>query len=149
MHTVTNSERGNKLIKFGVVLFLLGLITGLLIPIMQNPRMGLSSHLEGTLNGMLLIIFGLIWPKINLTVKAERTGYFLALYGTFTNWFTTLLAAAWGAGSEMMPFAGEGMHGSAWQEIIIKFGLGSLTISMLVVCVLILWGLRGKVSSTG
>lgn len=148
MNTVINSERGNKLIKFGVVLFLLGLITGLFIPIMQNPRMGLSSHLEGTLNGMLLIIFGLIWPKINLTVKVERAGYFLALYGTFTNWFTTLLAASWGAGSEMMPIAGADMHGAVWQEIIIKFGLISLALSMLLVSVIILWGLRSKFSGS-
>ena len=53
-------KMGQKLVRLGLILFLLGLITGLLIPVLENPRMGLSSHLEGTLNGMLLILFGLI-----------------------------------------------------------------------------------------
>jgi hydroxylaminobenzene mutase len=133
-----------KLLRYGIILFLLGLITGFLIPILENPRMGLSSHLEGVQNGMLLIIFGLVWPKITLTDRLLKWSYALAIFGTFTNWFTTLLAGIWGAGSEMMPIAGKAMQGTIWQEIIIKFGLISLSISMLAVSVLILIGLRVK-----
>ncbi|MBW6535801.1 MAG: hypothetical protein K0B11_12395 [Mariniphaga sp.] len=51
----------------GVFLFLLGLIVGLVVPVLANPRMGLSSHLEGVMNGMLLIIFGLIWNRLKLS----------------------------------------------------------------------------------
>ena len=140
----THSEYSRKLIQYGILLLLFGLITGFLIPIFQNPRMGLSSHLEGTLNGMLLIIFGLIWPKLTFSDTMSKWTFGLALFGTFTNWFTTLLAAVWGAGSEMMPIAGEGLQGTAWQEIIVKFGLISLSISMVVVCIMLLWGMRGK-----
>ncbi len=139
-------QHSRKLIRYGIFLFLLGLITGFLIPAMQNPRMGLSSHLEGTMNGMLLIIFGLIWPKLNLSNKQLNFGYGISLFGTFTNWGTTLLAGLWGAGAEMMPFAGGDFKAAAWQEVIIKFGLVSLSLSMLVVCGLLLWGLRGKAS---
>jgi hydroxylaminobenzene mutase len=138
------ADYSQKLLRYGVILFLLGLITGFIIPILENPRMGLSSHLEGVQNGMLLIIFGLIWNKLTLTDKYLKWGYALAIFGTFTNWFTTLLAAIWGAGSEMMPIAGESMHGNVWQEIIIKIGLISLSISMVVVSVIILLGLRKK-----
>ncbi len=137
-------EYSRKLFRYGILLLLLGLITGFLIPILKNPRLGLSSHLEGVLNGMLLIIFGLIWPKLTMTEKLQKWSYALALFGTFTNWFTTLLAGFWGAGSELMPIAGNLMQGNAWQEIIIKFGLISLSLSMIIVCVLILFGLRGK-----
>lgn len=137
-----------KLMRYGVLLFLLGLLTGFLIPAMQNPRMGLSSHLEGTLNGMLLILFGLIWTKLNLSDNLLKWGYILSLFGTFTNWATTFLAGLWGAGSEMMPFAGGGQSGADWQEIIIKFGLITLSLAMVAVCGILLWGLRGKVNKS-
>lgn len=141
-------QHSRKLIRYGIILFLLGLITGFLIPAIQNPRMGLSSHLEGTMNGMLLIIFGIIWTKLNLSNKLLNFGFGLSLFGTFTNWGTTLLAGIWGAGAEMMPLAGGDFKAAAWQEIIIKFGLISLSLSMLVVCGLLLWGLRGKASES-
>jgi hydroxylaminobenzene mutase len=94
---------------------------------------------------MLLIIFGLIWPRLELTNNLLNWNYWLALFGTFTNWFTTLLASAWGAGSVMMPIAGNEMHGTDLQEIIIKFGLVTLSISMMIVSIFILWGMRKRV----
>ena len=101
--------------------------------------MGLSSHLEGVENGMLLILFGIIWTRLNLPRQALRVGYFLALFGTYINWFTTFLAGIWGAGGEMMPIAGTGFMGTTWQEILIKFGLFSLSIAMVFVCGIILF----------
>ncbi len=144
MEAEYKSQSSHKLIIYGILLFLFGLLTGFLIPALQNPRMGLSSHLEGTMNGMLLVLFGLIWPKLNLSDKTLRWGFVLALYGTFVNWGTTLLAAVWGAGSEMMPISGAGMTGTPFQEILIKFGLISLSVSIVAVSVLILLGLRKK-----
>ena len=96
------------------------------------------------MNGMLLIIFGLIWPQLTLTDNIYKWSFWLSLFGTFTNWFTTLLAGVWGAGSAMMPIAGEGLHGTVWQEVIVKFGLITLSLSMVVVCIMLLWGMRGK-----
>lgn len=55
------------LFELGLALFLLGLLTGLAIPAMKNPRMGLSSHLEAVLNGMFLVLLGLLWPHVELT----------------------------------------------------------------------------------
>ena len=137
-------ELSHKLLRYGILLFLLGLITGFAIPAMQNPRMGLSSHLEGVMNGMLLILFGLLWPKLNLPERYLKWGFGLSLFGTYTNWATTLFAGFLGAGAEMIPIAGGGLTGEPWQEIIIKFGLISLSLSMLAVCGLLLWGLRGS-----
>lgn len=135
---------GRRLIRLGLILFLLGLVTGLLIPVLENPRMGLSSHLEGTLNGMLLILFGLIWDRLSLSEKLLKWTFWLALIGTFTNWFTTLLAAAWGAGAEMMPIAGGDYTGSEIQEIIIKTGLVVLTLAILSVSVILIVGMKEK-----
>lgn len=146
MDKTKKSELSRNLIRYGVGLFLLGLLTGFAIPAMQNPRMGLSSHLEGVQNGMLLMLFGIIWPQLQLSNSALQWGYGLALFGTYINWATTLLAGIWGAGAAMMPLAGKNLFGTTVQEGLIKLGLGSLSLAMLIVCGILLWGLRGKVS---
>lgn len=137
---------GRRLLRAGVILFLLGLLTGFVIPMLQHPRLGLSSHLEGVQNGMLLLILGLVWPHLRLSAGWLRAGFSLALFGTFANWGTTFLAAVWAAGGEMMPIAGGGAVGTGWQEALVKFGLLSLSVAMLIVSGLVLYGLRGKAS---
>lgn len=144
---VSISNLSRKLIRYGMLLFLLGLITGLAIPFLVNPRMGLSSHLEGLMNGMFLILLGLIWNYLRLSIRILRLTYFLALYATFTNWATTLLAAIWGAGAQLMPIAGGQFNGQAWQEGLIMFGLISLSASIIIVSLIVLWGLRGNAST--
>jgi len=47
-------------------LFLLGLLTGFAVPALKNPRLALSSHLEAVLNGMFLVLLGLLWPHLQL-----------------------------------------------------------------------------------
>ena len=140
------SQLSHKLVRYGMILFLLGLLNGFVIPLMRNPRMGLASHLEAVMNGMFLILLGLIWQKLRMPVGALKWGYALALFGTYTNWVTNLLAAIWGAGAEMMPIAGGGYQGVAWQEVLIKVGLGSLSLAMTAVCLIVLWGLKASTS---
>lgn len=140
------SKLSHKLVRYGMLLFLLGLLTGFVIPLMRNPRMGLASHLEAVMNGMFLILLGLIWQKLRLSIGALKWGYALALFGTYTNWVTNLLAAIWGAGAEMLPIAGGGYQGVAWQEVVIKVGLGSLSLAMIAVCLIVLWGLKASAS---
>jgi hydroxylaminobenzene mutase len=134
-----------SLIRFGMILFTIGLLTGFLIPFLQNPRMGLSSHMEALMNGMFLILAGLIWPKLRLSNRTQKWGFGISLYGTYINWFTTFMASIWGAGASMMPIAGTEFFGAEWQEGVIKFGLISLSFAMVVACGIILWGLRGKI----
>jgi (hydroxyamino)benzene mutase len=50
----------------GLVLFPLGLLPVLAVPALKIPRMALSSHLEGVLNGMFLVLLGLLWLHIDL-----------------------------------------------------------------------------------
>ncbi len=38
-------QQSDRLLFLGVLLFFLGLVVGLLIPMMVNPRMGLTTHL--------------------------------------------------------------------------------------------------------
>ncbi|MGD9487193.1 MAG: hydrogenase [Calditrichaceae bacterium] len=148
MNHSTQSEQGHKLLKYGILLFLLGLLTGFVIPAMQNPRMGLSSHLEAVMNGMFLVLLGIIWPKLRLSDRLLKWSFFLALFGTYTNWITTLLAGIWGAGADMMPIAAGGFYGVAWQEALIKFGLISLSLAMVIVSGMSFWGLRSGASNS-
>jgi hydroxylaminobenzene mutase len=43
----------------------------------------------------------------------------------------------------MMPLAGGSHRGTHLQEGLIAFGLVSLTLAMIAVCGIVLWGLRG------
>lgn len=134
---------GHRLLLGGMVLFLLGLLGGFVIPAMANPRMGLSSHLEGVMNGIFLVVLGLVWPKLRLGNGALTVGFWLALFGTYTNWATTLAAGFMGAGEQMMPIASAGHAGSGLQEMFITISLLSLSVAMIVVSGIVLWGLRG------
>lgn len=139
-----STDRGRRLLQLGVLLFLLGLLTGFAVPALANPRMGLSSHLEGVLNGMFLIGLGLLWPRLRLGPTGRATAFWLVLYGTFANWAATLLSAVWGAGGSM-PIAGGGQTGTPVQETVVLALLLSLSIAMIAVCGIVLWGLRGAV----
>ena len=83
------------LFKLGLILFVIGLLTGFAIPALKNPRMGLTSHLEGVLNGMFLALVGLLWPHVHLPHAWGVTAVVLIVYSAFANWLGTLLAAAW------------------------------------------------------
>ena len=137
----TVKRQADQLIFFGVLLFLLGLIVGLMVPVLANPRMGLSSHIEGVMNGMLLIIFGLIWNRVKLSDKWLKITFWLVIYGTFANWFGILIAAIFNAG-KMLTVAAKGQEGHPVAEAIVTFSLVSLTLAMLFVSVAILIGLH-------
>jgi hydroxylaminobenzene mutase len=135
------SPPARRLLQAGTILFLLGLLTGFAIPLLTNPRMGLSSHLQGVTNGTLLLVFGLLWDHLALGRVGRGFAFGLALYGTFANWAATLLAGIWGAGRSM-PIAAPEPIATPLQEGIVDFGLFSLSFSMLTVLGIVLWGLR-------
>lgn len=134
-----HTDYSHKLLFAGILLFLVGLLTGFLIPLMATPRIGLSAHLEGVMNGLFLVALGLIWEKLVLTERVKRYTYLLALYGTFANFLAVLIAAITGGG-KMMPLAG-GKDGGNPSEMIISFLLITLSLAMVAVCVLVLVGL--------
>ena len=135
-----NSNTQRSLIAAGAVLFLLGLLTGFVIPGFINPRMGLASHLEGVKNGTFLIALGAAWSYVSLSKLFEKIAFWLMIYGTFANWFFITLAAILGT-SEMTPIAGKGYNGAAWEEQLISLGLVSVGITMVIGCMLVVYGL--------
>jgi hydroxylaminobenzene mutase len=140
------SDTSRRLIWHGVFLFLLGLLTGFVVMSLKNPRMGLSAHLEGVMNGIFLIAIGAAWPKVNLASRAASFAFWLALFGTYVNWATVLLGAAWGT-SQLSPIAGAGHAAAGWQETIVNILLYSLSVAIVACVAIILWGLRRKASA--
>lgn len=138
-NNMQTKQYADWLLFLGIVLFLFGLVVALFIPLMTNPRMGLSAHLEATLNGMFLVILGLIWSKVILQDKWLKTTFGLTIYGSFANFVAVTIAAITGAG-KMMPIAG-GKEGTSIIEGLISFLLISLALAMIVVCSIVLTGL--------
>jgi hydroxylaminobenzene mutase len=140
---VNASERhGHRLLQAGAFLFLLALIAGLFVSRFAVPRLGLSVHLLGLMQGLFLLALGVIWPRLSLTPALSTAGCALAVYGCVAAWMANLLAAVWGAGNSMLPFAAGSARGSALQETLITVALRSAAISLIATIVLVLWGLR-------
>ena len=137
------NQYAHRLLQAGYGLFLLGLLTGFVIPLAQLPRMALSSHLEAVMNGSFLIALGLCWKHFVLPPWAERMAFLAAITGTYANWAATLLSAFTGAAA-MMPIAGGGSVGSPLHEMVVSSLLFILSLAMILTCVLVLWGLQRR-----
>ena len=134
-------KQASNLLFLGFLLFLFGLITGLIVPAFASPRLAVSSHIEGVLNGIFLIVLGLVWHKLALSDKMLKTTYWLALYGTFANWFALLFAAVFNAGKMLGVMAG-GTEGPAIPEAVVAFLLITLSVAMVIISILVLVGLK-------
>ncbi len=133
-------RRARVLIALGAVLFLAGLLTGLVIPFFRNPRLGLSAHLEGVLNGLFLVALGAVWHHVRLSDSLARLTVGLLVFGTWANWFFTLLGASFGTG-RLTPLASGGMTGQPAQEQLVALGLVALSAAMIAGCGLVVYGL--------
>jgi len=137
-----SGRQGHRLLQAGTLLFLLALLVGLVVPTFAVPRLGLSTHLLGIMQGLFLMILGVLWPRLRITQGMGRGGVLLAVYGCVAAWGANLLGAIWAAGSPMLPIAAGQAHGSALQETVIAVALRSAAISLIAVVLLVLWGLR-------
>jgi hydroxylaminobenzene mutase len=130
-----------RLFFYGMLLFLLGLLTGLVEQKFLNVRMGLAAHLEGVMNGILLVALGAAWPEVRLGPAAKGAAYWLALCGTYGNWMVTTLAAMLGTAA-MSPITAAGHAAQPWQEALVTLGFVGVGLTIIAATVLVLWGLR-------
>src|SRR5262249_53239799 len=130
-----------QLMWLGMLLFLLGLLTGLAEQRFTNVRMGLAAHLEGVMDGMFLVALGAIWTEVRLPSPAKAMAYWTALYGTYVNWLTTTLAAVFGTAAKS-PISAAGYTGQPWQENLVTAGFLTVSLSIIAASALVLWGLR-------
>ena len=129
----------------GIVFILYSSVEGFVIPHFGSPRVGLSTHTLGALQGVLLLALGLLWPKLSLRAIASRVAFWCLLYSALAILGTYSIAAAWGVGNETIVLAGElphGLrHGTALQETLIKILSYSSAPTGLTAFALVLWGL--------
>ena len=132
-----------RLMWHGMFLFLIGLLTGFVEQHFANTRMGLAAHLEGVMNGTFLLALGAVWTEVRLSPRTKGIAYWIALYGTYGNWFVTSLAAVFGTAA-LSPITAAGHSGQPWQETTVTLGFLSVGITIIAASVLVLWGLRAK-----
>jgi len=107
---LTPADAKRRLLWHGMLIFGLGLLTGAVVPVMTNPRMGVAAHLGGVMSGMLLLLVGVIWGEIRLPASAEKAAFWLFLYASYTGWLAQLLAASFGT-RRATPISGTGYGG--------------------------------------
>lgn len=124
----------------GAFLFLLGLFTGVAVPVFENPRMGLSAHLAGVQNALVLWAFGLMWKHLKLSEKMLNSCLWLSIYSMYAVWLSLVLAAIWGT-SNATPIAGAGYSGTEVQEWVVNVLLYSGSVAIIVATIQVLMGL--------
>jgi hydroxylaminobenzene mutase len=127
-------ETRRRLIRYGLLLFLLGLLTGFIVPSMANPRAGVAGHLEGVMNGMFLVVVGLAWTELSLSQRAGRVLSWLLLFGTYANWAATTASAVLGT-SKGTPIAGAGFHAGPVAELGVYGLLVLVGVTMVISCI--------------
>ena len=105
--TLTLERDGQFLVLSGAVLFLLGLLQGVVIELAENPRMALSAHLAAVQSGMALMIAGAVWSAVRLARPWRRLSSWTMAIGIYAVWAGMTVSALTGA-SGALPHAGRG-----------------------------------------
>jgi len=137
-------RQAHRLLQAGILLFLLALCIGLAVPKFTVPRLALSAHLLGLMQGIFVVVIGLLWPRLRFTRSVSRLSFGLVLYGCFAAWTANILAAIWGAGNSMLPIAAGHARGTVLQEAIIKVVLRTAAVSLIAAVAFVAWGLRTR-----
>lgn len=138
---MTPTDAKRRLLWHGMFIIALGLLTGAVLPVLTNPRMGVAAHVGGVMSGMLLLLVGLIWEEIRLPARMERLTFCLFLYASYTGWLAQFLAALFGT-SWATPLAGAGYRGADWQEYLVYVVAVTFSAAIAISCGFALWGLR-------
>jgi hydroxylaminobenzene mutase len=136
------ARQGHRLIQLGVLLLLVVCFEGFVVQALASPALGRSFHSLVALLGVLMLVFGVVWPRLELADAAARAAFWLLVYSGLAIAAAFLLGALWGAGQETMPIAAAGQHGTGVQEQIIKIVAYSSAPTGIIAFALILWGLR-------
>jgi hydroxylaminobenzene mutase len=140
---MVTDDPGRRLMFNGVVVILLGLSTGLILDfgLFTNATMGLAAHLEGILNGMLLAVFGLLWPNVHLQPRAKVLARWLAVGGAYLNWTAAFWAAVMGRG-RTSPIHPADRPNYLGEHVAVETALAILAAAFIAACLLVLYGLR-------
>jgi hypothetical protein len=135
------SRHGHRLLQLGVALFLFTCFEGFAIRYFAAPVVGRSVHTLSALLGLILLAFGLVWPRLHLGAEGSRIAFWFLVYSGLAITAAFFLAATWGAGQSTMPLSGAPM-GTAVREAAIAAVAYSSAPTGIIAFALILWGLR-------
>src|SRR5262249_62039160 len=95
--------QSRRLVQLGVLLVLIGLLTGLVVPALAVPRLGVSAHVLGVSGGFFLAVFGLLWPQVRLGSGAAPLCCALAVHALYRGWLVPAPRRLGGAGAAEAP----------------------------------------------
>ncbi|WP_394730879.1 hypothetical protein [Altererythrobacter sp. GH1-8] len=128
----------------GALLFLVGLLQGLVVEHFANPRMALSAHLDAVQSGMAVLIAAAFWRSARWSVKTEQVARWALAVGMVGLWLGITLAAITGA-NEALPIAGEGYSATPKAELATTAVIGTSSLALLLGWGLFVMGLiRGR-----
>jgi (hydroxyamino)benzene mutase len=136
-------RQGHRLLQIGVALFLFTSFEGFAVPYFAAPNLGRSVHTLSAFSGVLLLVLGLVWPRLQLTTAAAQVAFWFLIYSDLATIASFLMAALWGAGNTIMPLAAGAARGTNFQEHAIAAIAFSAAPTGIISFALILWGLRG------
>jgi hydroxylaminobenzene mutase len=144
-----NLSNGNnearQILFHGGLMTLLSLLSGFTAYFALAPRVALSSHTVGLIQGAMLIAIAGAWHLLNASPKTLKIIKYTLLVGFYANWVSLQLSALWSAGRDTFPIIGKDMpEGAAsWQDLTVTV-LGVLSVLILVSAVLIVLAARNK-----
>ena len=141
----SSTNEARQILFHGGIMTLLSLLSGFTTFFALAPRIALSSHTVGLLQGAMLIAIAGAWHLLNAPPKTLKILKYTLLVGFYANWISTQLSALWSAGRSTYPINGKDMpEGAAsWQDLTVSV-LGFLSVLILVSAVLIILAAQNK-----
>ncbi len=106
----------------GLLLFVLGLLNGIIIAKTKSPRLSLSAHLTAVQSGTFLIAIAWGWPHFNMAASTSTLVAYALCGSIFVLWFAFLLAGIWGAGRNLA-IAGQNSETSQARQAVVTICL--------------------------
>jgi hydroxylaminobenzene mutase len=89
-----------RLARHGVIVLLLGLLTGFLIGKFHNHGAADAAHLVGLIGGFGLIALGLLWPRLALGLFWSRLAAWLMVATMYLSWVGVAVLGGLGSGPQ-------------------------------------------------
>jgi hydroxylaminobenzene mutase len=117
-------RQSRRLLQIGAVLLLYSFFEGFAIPYVASPRIGLSVHTLSAFEAVLLLVLGLVWPRLAIGPTSAGFACWFLVYSALAILAAYTLAAIWGVGIDTIRLMGElpdGLaRGTPFQETVIK-----------------------------
>jgi (hydroxyamino)benzene mutase len=144
-NSTSSNNEARQILFHGGLMTLLSLLSGFTTFFALAPRVALSSHTIGLIQGAMLIAIAGAWHLLNASPKTLKIIKYTLLIGFYANWVSLQLSALWSAGRDTFPITGKDMpEGAApWQDMTVTV-MGFLSVLILVSAVLIILAARDK-----